>query len=414
MKMTLYAVHFSTARNPSLFYPLSPILVPFIPNIHLCNFHSFLITLFVVFCRTVFPQFVKKKQHDAQEFLRCLLGTLQLHVEQTTPSDHEFQQGLDSDSYLPSTQYSLSGDHDNMVTKAKKRPMISPPTPTLSSKAKRDCLQGTTPITSFFKTITPKKEDENRMCENVSSDDEDIASLPSSRVSWVSELFEGTLTSQTCCLECEEKSSREETFLDISVPVTVTAEQVDVLEELKCAPVSLSWSISQYASSEMLCGRDKYWCDCCHHFTEGRRTLYFSKLPKIMTIHLNRFSHKWYQSRFSIGKTVGNIAIPLHLSFSQWCLPSSNSSTQRVYELYAIVLHTGSSCTSGHYTAVVKATYSSLPPSQGSSNWLLFNDDRTTLLSQKSFLSMISPLSTSSSSSPYILFYTYVKKTDFK
>ena len=116
-----------------------------------------------------------------------------------------------------------------MITKAKKRPMISPPTPTLSSKAKRDCLQGTTPITTFFKTITPKKEDKNRMCESVSSDDEDNASLPSSRVSWVSELFESTLTSQTCCLECEEKSSTEETFLDISVTVTVTAEQVDVL-----------------------------------------------------------------------------------------------------------------------------------------------------------------------------------------
>lgn len=365
--------------------------------------------------RTIFPQFVKKKQHDAQEFLRCLLGTLQLHVEQTTSSDHE---DLDSDSYLPSAQYSLTGDHDNMATKAKKRPMISPPTPTLSSRAKRDCLHGTTPITSFFKTITPKREEDDRLYEDVmavSSDDKGSTSSPqepSSRVSWVSELFEGTLTSQLCCLECEEKSSREETFLDISVPVTVTAEQVDILEELKCAPVSLSWSISQYASSEMLCGRDKYWCDCCHHFTEGRRTLYFSKLPKIMTIHLNRFSHKWYQSRFSVGKTVGNIAIPLHLSFSQWCLPSSNSSMQRIYELYAIVLHTGSSCTSGHYTAVVKATYSSLPPSQTSSNWLLFNDDRTTLLSQKSFLSMISPLSTSSSSSPYILFYTCVKKTD--
>ena len=363
-----------------------------------------------VSCRTIFPQFVRKKQHDAQEFLRCLLGTLQLHIEQTT---NQFQ--LDSDSDLLSNLCSRTGDHDNVVTKTKKRPMISPPTPTLSSKAKRDCLHGNASITSFFKTITIKKE-EDKVCEKemvVSSDGKGSASsqAPSSQASWVTELFEGTLTSQTCCLECEEKSSREETFLDISVPVSVTAEQVDVLEELKCAPVSLSWSISQYASSEMLCGRDKYWCDCCHHFTEGRKTLYFSKLPKIMTVHLNRFSHKWYQSRFSVGKTVGNIAIPLHLSFLQWCLPS-DSSTQKMYELYAIVLHTGSSCTSGHYTTVVKATYSSHPPSQSTSNWLLFNDDRTTLLTQKSFLSMISPLSTSSSSSPYILFYTCVKQTD--
>lgn len=420
-------------------FSFSPILSTFPPSLFLTEIDICPMCLpLLLYYRTIFPRFVKKEQHDAQEFLRCLLGTLQLEQPSSSlvhqdQASNQCQMNTSSSQYLQnsdSNQHQQTSDpspcsfttNERSMIQAKKRSLTSPTTPTLSSSAKRGCLHETNKITSFFKAVSQVKSKKMDLKKSVvvdSSDDEsntvDVKPITSPQVSWVTELFEGTLTSQMCCLECEEKSSREETFLDISVPVTTTAEQQDALEEHKCAPVSLSWSISQYASSERLCGRDKYWCDRCHHFTEGRRTVYFSKLPKIMTIHLNRFSHKWHHSQFSIGKTAGNIAIPLNLSFSQWCLPSysSTSMAQLMYELYAVVLHTGSSCTSGHYTTIVKTTYSSssssLPPSH-TQTWTLFNDEQTTRLSQKSFDKMISPLSSSSSSSPYILFYTQMTK----
>ena len=214
----------------------------------------------------------------------------------------------------------------------------------------------------------------------------------------ISRLFEGRLIFGTRCFECDKCTRRTETFLHVSVPVTCqglpgfhTLPHPTPQHGSSCvAPVSLSWALSMFASQERLCGKNKYWCDNCTHLAEAERSIRFSVLPQILTVHLNRFTaHSWGQK---VGKVRGNIAIPLALCFRPWC---TNDCAYRdtMYHLQAAVLHSGSTCQSGHYTAVVRV----------GDQWLHCDDETVHELSENEVGVLLSPLP--SPACAYILFY---------
>ena len=65
----------------------------------------------------------------------------------------------------------------------------------------------------------------------------------------VHRLFEGTLTSETRCLTCETVSARDESFLDLSIDIEQNS--------------SVTACLRQFSASEMLCQRNKFFCDAC-------------------------------------------------------------------------------------------------------------------------------------------------------
>jgi hypothetical protein len=97
----------------------------------------------------------------------------------------------------------------------------------------------------------------------------------------VEALFGGQLCRTTRCLECEGETTRYETFMDLSLPVSPQGGR------------SLVWSLEQFAGpeGERLCGENKYNCSACHTLTEAVRTTRLAALPRILTLHLNRSSH---------------------------------------------------------------------------------------------------------------------------
>ncbi len=165
---------------------------------------------------------------------------------------------------------------------------------------------------------------------------------------WVQQLFEGTLTSETKCLTCETTSARDEPFLDLSVD----------LEEHS----SVTSCLRKFSEEEMLCERNKFHCDHCGGLQEAERRMKIKRLPRILALHLKRF--KYSEDLQRMHKLFHRVVYPYHLRLFN--TTDDAEDPDRLYELYAIVVHIGGGPYHGHYVSVVKT------PECG---WLLFDDE---------------------------------------
>ncbi|KAK2908129.1 ubiquitin carboxyl-terminal hydrolase 1 isoform X1 [Channa argus] len=173
-------------------------------------------------------------------------------------------------------------------------------------------------------------------------------------------MFQGQLVLRTRCLECESFTERREDFQDISVPVledhpSSPDDLSDVSPDPKPELKTLKWAIAQFASVERIVGEDKYFCETCHHYTEAERSLLFDKTPEVITIHLKRFSANSLELDPYAGLSKVNTPLqtPLTLSLEEWCTGPSSTAGQH-YQLFAVVMHSGVTISSGHYTAYIR------------------------------------------------------------
>lgn len=165
---------------------------------------------------------------------------------------------------------------------------------------------------------------------------------------WVHDIFEGVLTSETKCLACETASQRDETFLDLSID----------LEEHS----SVTSCLRKFSDEEMLCERNKFHCDQCGGLQEAEKRMKIKKLPKVMALHLKRF--KYTEDFTRLQKLFHRVVYPYHLRMFN--TTDDADDPDRLYELYAVVVHIGGNAYHGHYVSVIKT------PDRG---WLLFDDE---------------------------------------
>lgn len=165
---------------------------------------------------------------------------------------------------------------------------------------------------------------------------------------WVHDIFEGVLTSETKCLACETASQRDETFLDLSID----------LEEHS----SVTSCLRKFSDEEMLCERNKFHCDHCDGLQEAEKRMKIKKLPKVLALHLKRF--KYTEDFTRLQKLFHRVVYPYHLRMFN--TTDDVDDPDRLYELYAVVVHIGGNAYHGHYVAVIKT------PDRG---WLLFDDE---------------------------------------
>lgn len=165
---------------------------------------------------------------------------------------------------------------------------------------------------------------------------------------WLHELFEGTLTSETRCLTCENTSQRDEPFLDLSVD----------LEQHS----SVTSCLRRFSEEEMLCERNKFHCDNCGGLQEAEKRMKVKKLPRILALHLKRF--KYTEDMQRLQKLFHKVVYPMHLRLFNTTDDAENP--DRLYELYAVVVHIGGGPYHGHYIAIIKTQ---------DRGWLLFDDE---------------------------------------
>ncbi|KAG9351019.1 hypothetical protein JZ751_024908 [Albula glossodonta] len=170
-------------------------------------------------------------------------------------------------------------------------------------------------------------------------------------------IFQGQLVLRTRCLECECYTERREDFQDISVPVQEDEScppdcSSEISPDPKLELKTLKWAISQFASVERIVGQDKYFCETCHHYAEAERSLLFDKTPEVVTIHLKCFAANSSEVDPYAGLSKVNTPLqtPLKLSLEEW----GTRPSKEHYELFAVVMHSGVTISSGHYTAFIK------------------------------------------------------------
>ncbi|KAA8582701.1 hypothetical protein FQN60_006372, partial [Etheostoma spectabile] len=181
---------------------------------------------------------------------------------------------------------------------------------------------------------------------------------------WVHEIFQGTLTNETRCLNCEAVSSKDEDFLDLSVDVEQNT--------------SITHCLRGFSNTETLCSEYKYYCE----------QMRVKKLPMILALHLKRFKYMDQLHRYT--KLSYRVVFPLELRLFNTSGDATNP--DRMYDLVAVVVHCGSGPNRGHYITIVK--------SHGF--WLLFDDDIVEAIEE--FYGLTSDISKNSESG-YILFY---------
>lgn len=178
----------------------------------------------------------------------------------------------------------------------------------------------------------------------------------------VSELFEGLFMSTLTCIHCREPSDTFEVFNCLSLPISSTRSSCHIRE-----------CLTHFSNPERI---DAAWkCPKCKTTGEADKTIVISKLPKILIIHLKRFSldGRWRQ------KLETTVEFPLQ----DLILPSTQFLNS--YNLYAVVNHYGD-LNGGHYTAFCKLE---------NQQWYTFSDRDVSRLDDSSVCSQAA----------YILFY---------
>jgi ubiquitin carboxyl-terminal hydrolase 12/46 len=202
--------------------------------------------------------------------------------------------------------------------------------------------------------------------------------------SFVQDLFEGVLTNETRCLRCESITSRDETFLDLSVDVTQNS--------------SISHCFANFCAVERLAAGNKFFCDACNTLQEAQKSLHVRRAPPVLVLHLKRFK---FVDRYNCHKKLSHrVAFPFDLRLGG--APGEPASR---YSLLAVVVHRGGGPNSGHYFSYVRSE----------SNWLLFNDRQIELVDRATVQAVFGSARETTGatlSTAYILFYERVADSD--
>jgi ubiquitin C-terminal hydrolase len=184
----------------------------------------------------------------------------------------------------------------------------------------------------------------------------------------VGQLFSGYLQSQVICGSCQNVSRTFDPYMDIS------------LEIQDCS--SLDDCLRRFTRADTLAGPNAYRCSKCEKRVTAKKQMLVHKCPPLLTIQLKRFH--LLNSAQKVNKKVKFDAI---LDMAPFMSSHNSSRVEPLkYSLYAVIVHEGSSMSSGHYVCYAKA---------GNGAWYLFNDSQVQQVSEQTVLNQ----------SAYILMY---------
>ncbi|XP_015186575.1 PREDICTED: ubiquitin carboxyl-terminal hydrolase 47 isoform X1 [Polistes dominula] len=99
----------------------------------------------------------------------------------------------------------------------------------------------------------------------------------------INRLYEGKMLDYVKCLECGTEKSREDTFLDIPLPVRPFGSNI--------AYNSVEEAMKAFVQHETLEGANQYHCEKCNKKCNAQKGLKFTKFPYLLTLHLKRFDY---------------------------------------------------------------------------------------------------------------------------
>ncbi|KAJ7109840.1 hypothetical protein C8R44DRAFT_800702 [Mycena epipterygia] len=221
-----------------------------------------------------------------------------------------------------------------------------------------------------------RKSAENGTATPPAGEDSNSGASPQN-ATLVHKLFEGVLTSETRCLTCENVSSRDESFLDLSIDIEQNA--------------SVTACLRQFSASEMLCQKNKFFCDVCCDLQEAEKRMKIKKLPNVLALHLKRFKYQEDVQKYI--KLAYRVAFPFELRLFNTV--DDMDDADRLFNLFGIVVHIGNGPHHGHYISIIKTMGS----------WLVFDDDNVYTITEADIPKYFGE---SNSGSAYVLYYQAV------
>lgn len=97
----------------------------------------------------------------------------------------------------------------------------------------------------------------------------------------INSLYEGKMKDYVKCLECGNEGAREDTYLDIPLPIRPFGSS--------SAYKSVEEALRAFVEPELLTGNNKYKCSKCDSLCDAHKGLKFTRFPYLLTIHLMRF-----------------------------------------------------------------------------------------------------------------------------
>ncbi|KAJ1487277.1 hypothetical protein T484DRAFT_1889440 [Baffinella frigidus] len=180
----------------------------------------------------------------------------------------------------------------------------------------------------------------------------------------ISQIFGGTIRSQVMCGNCKHPSNTHDHITGL---------------ELEVASGGLIESLAKFTAPEKLGMANAYLCEKCKQKTQATKRIAIWTLPNVLVLQLKRFSFVHMQTG---GKISRHVAFPEVLDMREYLTdPSRGGGGNTVYDLYATLIHKGSSANSGHYFADVK----------GEKQWFRMDDDTVHPVSVKSVLQQAHP-----------------------
>ncbi|CAB9497825.1 terminal hydrolase 22 [Seminavis robusta] len=214
----------------------------------------------------------------------------------------------------------------------------------------------------------------------------------------VKHLFEGTLRSVLVCQECGNKRTLSEPFLNVSLPL---------LNEIMSSQIPSAASVPNASGSQLNVDRclqhftapeklsDPVDCPSCNKKTPTQKQHTFSRLPRVLCVHLKRF-HPALNKKIEDFVEFPARGLNMGPHLPHWrevtTVPSkgepneSSSEPSVLYDLFGTVNHRGN-LQSGHYFSNVQV--------QG--RWFCCNDQHVSGTDEAAVLA---------SDGAYILFYT--------
>lgn len=178
---------------------------------------------------------------------------------------------------------------------------------------------------------------------------------PSADATLIRQIFGGYWRSQIKCLCCDGVSDTLDPYLDVDLDIQGVQSVAQALELL--------------VTPEKLDGDNSYQCSVCLKKVPASKTLTLHTASKVLILALKRFS------AFTGRKAEKAVHYPERLDVQQYL--SQRDSGPLVYELYAVLVHSGWSCNSGHYFCYVRAA---------DGQWFKMNDHKVTTCAAASVL----------------------------